>query len=60
MKLDNKEKLLDSDKKLAGKLQDTCVMQNSIDYALDGIGDGLPGKVLDDLKKSVLAQRRPN
>lgn len=60
MKLDNKEKLLDSDKKLAGKLQDTCVMQNSIDYALDGIGVGLTGKVLDELKKSVLVTSLPS
>jgi hypothetical protein len=33
MKFDNKEKLLDRD--LKGKMQDTCTMQNTINYALD-------------------------
>lgn len=58
MKLDNKEKLLDRD--LNGKLLDTCSMQNTIDYALDGLGGVLTGKDLDDLKKSVLVTSLPS
>ena len=58
LKLDNKENLLDRD--LKGKLQDTCVMQNSIDYALDGLGEVLAGKTSDDLKKSVLVTSLPS
>jgi hypothetical protein len=60
MKLDNKEKLLDSDRKLAGKLQDTCTMQKAIDYALDGMGNVLTGKASDELKKSVLVTSLPS
>jgi hypothetical protein len=35
-------------------LQDTCMMQNTIDYTLDGAGAALVGKAPTDLKKSVM------
>ena len=33
LKLDNKENLLD--KQLKGEMQDTCTIQNTVNYALD-------------------------
>jgi hypothetical protein len=57
MKLDNKENIFD--RNLNG-MQDTCTMQNTIDYALDGIGSVLNGKTPDDLKKSVLVVSLPS
>jgi len=50
--LRNDEKLMD--KSFKDKLQDTCTMQNLIDYTMDGQGAILTGKNVEDLKKSTL------
>lgn len=48
-----------TDKTLADKTQDTCTMQNTIDYALDGKDVALTGKNVEDLKKSVMFMPLP-
>jgi len=42
------------DKSLSDKTQDTCTMQKTIDYALDGSELALTVKTAEDLKKSVM------
>ena len=48
-----------TDKTLGDKTQDTCTMQNTIDYALDGKDVALTGKNVEDLKKSVMFMPLP-
>lgn len=47
------------DKALSDKTQDTCIMQKTIDYALDGADTALTVKTPEDLKKSVMFEPLP-
>lgn len=52
VRLNNNEELFEQQVKVG--VQDTCTMQNTIDYVMDGRGVALTDKDMDALKKSTL------
>lgn len=57
VRLSNEDELLEQQLKVG--VQDTCTMQNTIDYVMDGRGAALTDKDMEALKKSALVSSLP-